>query len=192
MSKRGNPKDFAWNLRILTAMNRLSIPSAAKKISAKYDLQISPRWYRSLCDKGVGQSHERTEAKLRAIAKFFRVKALNHLWDSGLIICKLSYKLVPPRNAEYTVRLAELLDSGNHDYLRQLILRLYEAEFGSGAFPGSADDPTADEDRYFMPEYEYKGGLNAVEGEGVSYQLEPEEGQSEETQEDDLVDWEAD
>lgn len=192
MSRRGNPRVFARNLKLLTIMCGFSNNTAAESISKKYGVKISPRWYRALCNEGVGQSHQKTEAKLRAIADHFGIRILNHLWKPDLIMFRLSYDLVPPTHAEYTVRFAELLESGKHDYLCELIVRLHEAEFGPGGSPGRDEEPKKDDDRYFTPEYKYRGGLDAVEGEGVSYQLEPEEPQSEEAQEDDLLDQEAD
>lgn len=47
---------------------------------------------------------------------------------------------MPPRESEYTVKLVELLETGKHDYLRQLISSLYALEFPSGRPEPSLSD----------------------------------------------------
>ena len=151
MSKRGNPRVFARNLKLLTYMSGMTSESATEGIFRRLGQKISPRWYRTLCDRGVGQSHSQTEEKLQAIAKFFGLRVLNHLWKPDLIVFKLSSDFVPPTHAEYSVRFSELLDSGKHDYLRELIVRLHEAEFGPGALPGDDQQSEGATDHFIRP-----------------------------------------
>lgn len=97
MSRRGNPRVFARNLKLLTFMCGMTSESATEGIFRKAGQKISPRWYRTLCERGVGQSHRRTEEKLQTIAKFFGLRALNQLWQPDLILFKLTCDVVPPR-----------------------------------------------------------------------------------------------
>ena len=67
--------------------------------------------------------------RLDAIAQFFRLPTVNHLWHDDLIYFKLATDVVPPTHAEYTAKLAELLETGEHDYLRALITNLHACHF---------------------------------------------------------------
>ena len=151
MSRRGDPRVFAKNLKLLTFRSGMTSESAAEGISRKLGQKISPRWYRTLCTMGVGQSHRRTEEKLQAIAKHFGLRTLNQLWEPDLILFKLSSDFVPPIHAEYSVMFSELLRSGKHDYLRDLVVRLHESEFGPGAGPGGDHHSEGEVDRFIRP-----------------------------------------
>ena len=132
MAKRGQAWVFRDNLRKLTLLMGLTPTKVAKAISKQTLTEFDPRWYRRLCRKGIRQAHKESRARLEAIARFFGVTTVNHLWNERLITFSLSKQLVPPRESEYTVKLVELLETGKHDYLRQLISSLYALEFPSG------------------------------------------------------------
>jgi hypothetical protein len=127
-SRRSDPRVFAKNLGRLTKMRNLTQKSAAKEISKTQSVRISYSWYRTLCAKGIGQRHKRTWDKLQAIARFFGVRTVYSLWDEDLIRFELSDRLVPPIHAIYSYRLVQLLETGKHDYLKELITRLHDLE----------------------------------------------------------------
>ncbi len=123
----------------------LSPTKAARAISKRCSVEIDPKWYRRLCRGGIGQIHKDARKRLAAIARFFGVTTVNALWDENLVVFNLSKKVVPPTEAEYTVKLVELLETKKHDYLRSLITSIHAMEF-----PDGVPEPN---EASFSPEY---------------------------------------
>jgi hypothetical protein len=146
MSRRGDPRVFAQNIRRLNALMGLSPSKAARDISKRCSVEIDPKWYRRLCRDGIGQVHKDAKERLVAIARFFGVTTVNALWDESLVVIKLGKRAVLPTEAEYTVKLVELLETKKHDYLRSLITSIHAMEFPDGV-------PEPEDEASFSPEY---------------------------------------
>jgi len=148
MSRRGDPRVFAQNIRRLNALMGLSPTKAARAISKRFSVEIDPKWYRRLCRDGIGQVHKDTKERLAAIARFFGVTTVNALWDTNLVFFTLSKHAVPPTEGCYTTKLVELLETKKHDYLRQLITSIHAMEF-----PDGVPVPEPEDEASFSPEY---------------------------------------
>ena len=129
MQLRGDPKTFRDNLKRLTVMRGLSGKEAAQQITESQMVTISEKWYRKLCNKGLAQVKGSSGERLQAIARFFGLPTMSHLWRDDLIIFSLTKDAVPPIESEFTVKLVELLETGEHDYLRGLIANLHACHF---------------------------------------------------------------
>ena len=147
MQRRSDPNAFKYNLNGLTVMRGLSRKEAAQQISQSQMVEIPEKWYRKLCNKGLAQVKGSSGERLQAIARFFGLPTMNHLWRDELIVFSLTKDAVPPNEAEFTVKLVELLETGEHDYLRGLIANLHACHFSDKESPifGRSDSGSSDE-----------------------------------------------
>lgn len=127
-----DPEVFAQNLDRLTQMHGLTRREVAEKIGARY------QWFRRLVTRGLTRIDARNQAALDRLAALLGLAGIEDLWSPDLI----EFKVVRPgldRDADphthvvwrqrefwpYARKLAHILASGQHEYLKDLIDALY-------------------------------------------------------------------
>ena len=144
------PAVFARNLRNLLLQAKLSDPEAPAKIG------VGRRWLRRASVCGLARIDKRTRADLERVAHYFGLDGPEELWEAD-----------PPRlrrqpaidrqalgwrdkvNWPYAMKLMELLEAGEHDFLKGLIDSLHASELrkvggGAGAKTVAAVDEEGD------------------------------------------------
>ena len=118
---------FARNLNRLTIMNGLSRKEAAKKVGANY------LWYRRAVTAGLCRISKRTRPILKRIVLVFGLTAIDDLWEPDLIRFERSSGLkadAEPPKEPWAAKLAIILATGKHDYLKDLIDTIYRTVDG--------------------------------------------------------------
>lgn len=92
--------------------------------------RMDSRWLRRLASEGVRQLDRRTQAKLTLVADFLGLQRADQFWDEHLITFRLGDdSFVPVSEGRYasTIRkLGELLETGDYNYLIELIDKLHQ------------------------------------------------------------------
>lgn len=126
-----DPQVFAVNLKRLTLLHGLSLRQAAEKVGADY------LWYRRAATRGLSRVGKKTRPVLERVVQVFGLTTVDDLWDAGLIRLERGggLGLDADPHTHYVWRqkewwpwarkLAHVLASGRHDYLRDLIDALY-------------------------------------------------------------------
>jgi hypothetical protein len=126
-----DPQVFARNLNRLTLLYGLTRRQAAEKVGADY------LWYRRAVTKGLRRVTRTTRPVLERIVQAFGLTTVEDLWERGLIRLERRGALVDEPDAHVNLvwrqrewwpwarKLAHILASGQHDYLRDLIDALY-------------------------------------------------------------------
>jgi hypothetical protein len=130
--EEGHPRDpaiFAANLRELTGQAGLTPAEVAAQLG------LSRRWYVRLMAHGLARIDKRTCAGLEHLVHLFGLRRVEELWDPNLErlrpragvdqkILSWSQKAHWP----YAEKLLELLETGEHDFLKGLIDSLHGSE----------------------------------------------------------------
>jgi len=92
--------------------------------------KMDSRWLRRLASEGVRQLDRRTQFKLTFVADYLGLQRADQFWDEHLITFRLGDDtFVPVSEGRYasTVRkLGELLETGDYNYLIELIDKLHQ------------------------------------------------------------------
>ena len=128
-----DPEVFARNLERLTQMADLTRNQVAALIGAKY------QWYRRIVTKGLSRIRQGHRAYLEELAKLFRLDRVEDLWKPDLIVFRVKRVGLPPQAdpqeelewyqeelVPIAKKLGQLLATGKHDYLKELIARLHD------------------------------------------------------------------
>jgi DNA adenine methylase len=135
---------FAQNLDRLLALNGLGRKKAAEAIGVPY------KWLRRAVSHGLARPDPRNVVRLQMVTEFFALRRIDDLWRPSLV----ELRLAPDRRDEANGndrtqrsaaldKLSDLLASGEHDYLYELIDDLHRK-----AIPEKARveaEPTDDE-----------------------------------------------
>ena len=122
-----DPEVFARNLDLLTIMHRLNRVEAAEKVGANV------LWYRRAVTVGLSRIDKRTRPVLERIVEVFGLTTVEDLWERDLIRFERSSGLKAEADTPahlvwrqkewwpWACKLAHILASGQHDYLKDLI-----------------------------------------------------------------------
>ena len=135
------PKIFAENLSSLARQTKLTPGDVVLRCG------ISRRWYTRLMKHGLARIDKRTRPDLQRLAKFFDLGRLDDFWNPNLDrlrdrvgvdeqILDWSKKV----NWPYAKKFLELLETGEHEYLKGLIDSLQSLE-SSRAIPEPRAQP---------------------------------------------------
>jgi hypothetical protein len=121
---------FLANVRFIIGLRGMKQATVAK------EARIPAEWLRQLTRRGLKQKRGGSEEYLERLRRFFLLDSVDELWSPTLIP---SLKQTERRAAQihpflrskdwpYAKRIVELLQSGDYDFLRDLIDRLSERE----------------------------------------------------------------
>jgi hypothetical protein len=132
-----DPAVFADNLNKLTTMHGLSRKDAAALVGASH------LWYRRAVIYGVARVTKKNQPILEKIAEEFRITTVDDLWTPKLVQFQIPSMTVSPDQLSHVIwrqkewwpyarKLAHILASGRHDYLRTMIDVLYRSVVNDG------------------------------------------------------------
>ncbi len=129
-----SPEIVIQNMKTLLDFYKISEEDAHKRIG------VDRRWFRRLLKQGL----ERRMPNLDKVAQYFNFSDGDYLWSKDIS----QFLVEPPPSPEaldswtkqmswpYAQRLLELLETGQHDYLKALIDGLHRMAFARGVMPG--------------------------------------------------------
>jgi hypothetical protein len=107
-------------------MKELTLKKTAEDIGADY------QWIRRIVTRGMVRITEDNRPYLQKLARLFEISKVEDLWNRDLIVFKvrqegpaLTDEGLPEVLVPYARKLILLLASGKHEYLKELIERLY-------------------------------------------------------------------
>jgi hypothetical protein len=124
-----DPAVFARNLRSLIQHSGLTAGDAPTQIG------VNRRWLRRLSSCGLARIDRRTRPDLEKIVRYFDLRGPEVLWEADLPQLRrqpaVDQQILGWRekvNWPYAQRLLELLETGDHEFLKGLIDSLYDSE----------------------------------------------------------------
>jgi len=156
------PEVFARNLDRLAQMHGLTRKEVAEKIGTNY------QWFRRIVTRGLTRISGKNMASLERLATFFNLGSVDEFWNPNLI----EFRVEKPgldRDADpythfvwrqqkfwpYARKLAHILATGKHEYLKNLIDALYKTvpqdgfrkpEPGAGYWSSSDGEDAGEDD----------------------------------------------
>jgi DNA adenine methylase len=113
---------LAQNLDRLLALNGLGRKEAAEAIGVPY------KWLRRAVSQGLARPDQRNAARLESVTAFFGLRRIDDLWQPSLVELRLALNRRDDGNGNGHLRksatldkLDDLLATGKHDYLHDLI-----------------------------------------------------------------------
>lgn len=122
-----NSQVFLKNLRYLTEQSRQTKASIAQVAV------VSHEWLRQLTQRGLSQIRQKNREPLERLRRFFNLDSIDDFWSATLIselerVRRRSTAMNPllrSKDCPYAFKVITLLQTGEHDFVRDLIDTLY-------------------------------------------------------------------